>query len=242
MTQDGELASEIRPILGLRKDSAATCGCSAAHPLGAYQGGPMGLIVAAHIRTRPGREGQMRFNVARFNPRLSMVLITAVAAIGLSGARAVLAPPGAGALPVGAKKCTPGQMKTTNGKKYVCDRNGHWVHVIDLTTGGVSVASGPTLSGGLTATTTEPLPTGPKMMDANTGGGGAVTCGWGSTPGDYMVQHNYIYRNGERVGYTTVTKICGEHGQWHTVARTGSSSGVTLASGVITVALPGSRS
>jgi hypothetical protein len=36
----------------------------------------------------------------------------------------LIAPPGAGALPIGngAKKCTPGDIKTENGKKYVVRR------------------------------------------------------------------------------------------------------------------------
>jgi hypothetical protein len=194
-------------------------------------------MMMAYINTTSLEVGSMKCNIARSIPRLGVVLVAGATAISVSAAPAVIAPVSAHALPIAAK-CTPGQIKTVGGKKYVCDKNGHWVHVIDRWGGAISVATGATLSGGLMTTTGAPTG-GLTPMDTNTGG--AVTCGYGSSPGDYMVQHNYIYRNGERVGYTTVTKICGEDGQWHTVARAVSWPGLTVASGTISVASRGTH-
>jgi hypothetical protein len=189
-------------------------------------------MMTAYINATSLEVGPMQVNIAQSIPRLAVVLVAGVTAISVSAAPAVIVPVSASALPIGAK-CTPGQIKTAGGKKYVCDKNGHWVHVIDRWAGVVSVATGALQSGGQVGATSDTT-SGRTLMDAK--GGGAVTCGYGSSPGDYMVQHNYIYRNGERVGYTTVTKICGEDGQWHTVARAGSWPGLTVTGGAISIA------
>ncbi|HUO71861.1 MAG TPA: hypothetical protein VMU39_13885 [Solirubrobacteraceae bacterium] len=175
--------------------------------------------------------------------RIGGVLRATVAALSCAVAIAVIVPAGAGALPIGngAKPCTPGQIKTENGKKYVCDKNGHWVHVLDLTAGGVVVATGGTQATGLTASTGGATG-GVRMMDKNTGGGTAVTCGGGGKPGDYMEQRSYIYRNGQRIGFTTVTYICGEDGNWHTVAQMVSQPGLASIAGAIAAAVQAVRS
>jgi hypothetical protein len=195
-------------------------------------------MMAAYINTTSLEVGSMKFNIARSIPRLGVVMAAGVTAISVFAAPAVIAPVSATALPIAAK-CTPGQIKTVGGKKYVCDKFGHWIRVVDRWGGVVSVSTGALQSGGVVATTGATT-SGPTPMEANTGGG--VTCGSGSSPGDYMVQHNYIYRNGERVGYSTVTKICGEDGKWHTVARAGSLPGVTVVNGTISLASRGTRS
>jgi hypothetical protein len=63
-------------------------------------------------------------------------LIAGVAALGLALAPTAVTPPGAHALPVqGARRCTPGKIKVVGGQKYVCDKHGKWIKVLNLTAG-----------------------------------------------------------------------------------------------------------
>jgi hypothetical protein len=159
------------------------------------------------------------------------LIAVAAAAISLSTAPVMLAPASASALPIqGVKKCDPGDIKTENGKKYVCDKNGHWIHVVSLTAG--TVVGGPIR--GVSATTTVTLSGGFRMLEAN-GGGTTVTCGLGSKPGDYMEERTYIFRNGQRIGFNTTTYICGKDGAWHTVAALVTHGGTLSAVGTVTI-------
>ena len=54
----------------------------------------------------------------------------------------------------------------------------------------------------------------------NSGGGSKVTCGGGGEPGDINTVHTYTYVNGKYIAKTTASMICGNDGQWHTVAQT----------------------
>jgi hypothetical protein len=173
----------------------------------------------------------MTFNIMT---RLGAVLATGAAALSMSAAPAVIAPTTAGALPISVKGCTPGQIKTVGGKKYVCDKHGHWIHVLNLIGGG-SVPVAGVQTGGVIAATG-----GVRTLE-KTNGGGSVTCGFGSKPGDSMEQRNYIYRNGQRVGFTSVTYLCGEDGQWHQVAQLGSDPQLTVVGGTVSAAVQGTR-
>lgn len=67
-------------------------------------------------------------------------LIAAAAAVGLALAPAAVTPPGAHALPIqGNGRCRPGQIKVVKGTKYVCDRHGKWIKVLNLTAVGSRV-------------------------------------------------------------------------------------------------------
>jgi hypothetical protein len=166
----------------------------------------------------------------------STLLTLAVAAVGLSFVPAVIAPAGAGALPIqGTKKCTPGDIKTVGGKKYVCDKNGKWIHVVSIAGTGSSTGTLSTASAPITLTGSSHF----QSREANNGGT-AGGCGMGSKPGDYMEERSYIYRNGQRIGFLTTTFVCGKDGFWHQVAvlttQTGAVSAV--ATGTISVARP----
>ncbi len=159
----------------------------------------------------------MRTNINQPIRRASTGLLACMAVLSLALATAAISPATAGALPVeggGAKKCTPGDIKTVNGKKYVCNKSGKWVHVLNLVaTSGGNVAPGTT-----TANT---------VIAKENGGGGQVTCGSSGTPGDTMTMKQY--RNGKL--FRTVSYVCGKDGQWHQVARIGPTGGST--SGIV---------
>jgi hypothetical protein len=155
----------------------------------------------------------MKFNITRLGP----VLATGAAALSLSAAPRLIAPSSAGAMPVDAKKCTPGQIREVGGKKYVCNKSGRWVHVLDLAGGVVSVTVGGTLSTGQGATTGGPS-SGFTPMETNNGGS-SVTCDGGGKPGDVNTVVVITYVNGRYVSKKTSSMICGDDGKWHTVAR-----------------------
>jgi hypothetical protein len=166
----------------------------------------------------------------------SALLTLAVAAVGVSFAPAVIAPTAASALPIqGVKKCTPGDIKTVGGKKYVCDKNGKWIHV-------VAIAAAGSTTGTLTTASAQITPTGSNRFQSReaNNGGTPVTCGMGSKPGDYMEERTYIYRNGQRIGFVTTTYICGKDGNWHAVAAVTAQTGVvsSAATGTISAVRP----
>ncbi len=166
----------------------------------------------------------MKFTSFRRSCAPAAVAAAAVALCGLSAAPAMLTPATAAAQPAqGATKCDPGDIKTVSGKKYVCDKYGHWIHVVSILAVGTfpsAPATGVTVLRGL------------KQRETNNGGGAAVTCAPGGKPGDYMETRSYIYRNGQRVGFTTTTSICGKDGNWHTVATIVAGTGVGTVSAV----------
>jgi hypothetical protein len=182
----------------------------------------------------------MTSNITQYARRFSPALLAAVAAVAaasLAAAPARVAPAAAGALPIQLKGCKPGQIKTSGGKKYVCDKYGHWIHVLTIAAGGVVAATGVQITGTLpagTLTRTGTAPAGFKVREAN-GGGTATTCGLGSKPGDYMEERSYTFINGRRTGFTTTTYVCGEDGNWHQVAQLRSGTGIVGVSGTITV-------
>ncbi len=160
----------------------------------------------------------MRTNINQTMRSAPAGLLAVMAALSLAVATAAIAPATAGALPVdggGAKKCTPGDIKTVNGKKYVCNKYGKWVHVLNLVaTDGGSYATGTT--------------TGHTVIAKDNGGGGKeVTCPGGWKAGDTATVKRW--RNGKVIQNTTV--ICGNDGQWHTVARVGATGGTGVAPG-----------
>ncbi len=61
------------------------------------------------------------------------------------------------------------------------------------------------------------------------GGGSAVTCDGGASPGDIQTVHSYIYVNGNLVAKTTVRQICGKDGKWHEIGEIVAANGVTAS-------------
>jgi hypothetical protein len=178
----------------------------------------------------------MKVRITHRARRLTPALVAVVAGISLSAAPALIAPATAGALPIQAKGCRPGQIKTSGGKKYVCDKNGHWIRVVSIAVGGVGTLGGVEVVGTLpSGTLTSTATSGLKAMEVNNGGGATVTCGLDSKPGDYMEHRSYIYVNGRRTGFTTITFICGEDGNWHQVAELVSQTGIVAATGILIV-------
>jgi hypothetical protein len=186
----------------------------------------------------------MQCNSKQRRSRAPAGLVAVVAALGLSMAPAVIAPASAGALPIqGLKKCTPGDIKTSGGKKYVCDKYGHWIHVVSAaalngTVAGIALTTvGP--ASGISLTSAARHPAHAVRKEANDGGG-PVTCGMGSKPGDYREDRTYTYRNGQRIGFTSVTYVCGKDGEWHQVADALAHT-LTVASGTVIATAQGLR-
>ncbi len=108
--------------------------------------------------------------------------------------------------------------------------------MVSITVGGVGTTGGIMVSGTLpSGTLTNTATSGFKARETTGGGSTTVTCGQGSQPGDYLEQRSYIYINGRRVGFTTVTFICGEDGNWHQVAELVSQTGIVGVTGILTI-------
>lgn len=170
----------------------------------------------------------MNVNITQPWGRVSAGLVAAVAALSMSTATAVIAPASAAAQPVqGVKKCTPGDIKEVNGKKYVCDLYGNWRHVKSFAAISVGTVDGTLSSGTVTPGGTQSGAF--KIREANNGDGAGVTCGGGSKPGDYIRLTTTTFVNGKPIKSITTTYICGKDGIMHELAWLASAPGIVAA-------------